>query len=86
LLRGRRLAGSALLRGHAFQEIGALLRGLGLLLVGALLRGSTGAGAGRAALGLVVGLALVRPDHHDHVAAVQLGLRLDETQFLDVLG
>src|SRR5260370_21605954 len=33
-----------------------------------------------------VGLALVRPDHHDHVPAVLLRRGLDEAEFLDVAG
>ena len=33
-----------------------------------------------------VGLLLVRPQHHDHVSAVELGCRFDETKVDDVFG
>src|SRR4051794_30821299 len=39
-----------------------------------------------ARLGLGLGLLLVRPDHHDHVAAVLLGRGLDVPELLDVAG
>src|SRR5262249_61676619 len=35
---------------------------------------------------LGVALLPVRPDHHDHVPPVLLGLRLDEAELLDVAG
>src|SRR5690606_15112568 len=49
------------------------------------------AGPGRpsgGALGLLPAgrLLLVRTDHHDHIPPVLLGTRLDEAEFLDVLG
>src|SRR5580658_5575539 len=34
--------------------------------------------------GPCLSLLAVRPDHHDHVPAILLGLRLNETKFLDV--
>jgi hypothetical protein len=37
-------------------------------------------------LGARLALSPVRPDHHDHVAAVLPGLRFHESQFLDVTG
>ena len=37
-------------------------------------------------LGLGLGLLLGRAEHHDHVAAVLLGVALDEAQLADVLG
>jgi hypothetical protein len=33
-----------------------------------------------------VRLLAMRPDDHDHVPAVLLGLRFDEAQFLDITG
>ncbi len=51
-------------------------------------RGGPGAGPFRRLSpgGLRVSLLLVRADHHDHVPAVLLGLRLNEAKFLDVAG
>ena len=40
--------------------------------------------ARHAAFGLCLALPAVRPDNHDHVAAVLLGLGLDEAELLDV--
>ena len=45
-----------------------------------------GGRAGAALLGHGLGLLLGRPEHHDHVAAVLLGGRLDGAQLEDVLG
>jgi hypothetical protein len=48
--------------------------------------GAAGACARGGPLGLGLGLAPVRPDHHDHVPAVLLGLCLDEAKLLDITG
>ena len=50
-----------------------------------LRRASSGRDA-RPRLGLGLGLLLGRAQHHDHVAAVLLGVALDEAQLADVLG
>src|SRR5690606_37292894 len=72
-----------LLLGHELALLGratrALLDGSGLAL------GDPGVLLGLD-VDLGVGLLLVRPDHHGHVATVLLGRRLDEAELLHVLG
>jgi len=59
--------------GLVFLDLGGIP--LGLFLFGALSLG----------LAHYVGLALVRGEHHQHVASILLGCRLDKAEFLNIL-